>query len=344
MKKILALTMAMALSLTLFAGCGSKAPASSAAASGSGAANGEKTEPLKIALILPGAKDDVSFNQAMYEGMTEIEAEYGDAVEVSYVENVYDVADITPTVIDFAEEGYDLVFGHGFQFMEPIMELADQYPDTVFLTGTGYLTSDNAGYYNTHLASGGYVMGVIAATISETGKIGVIGGSNVAEIYQGHEGFKAGAKSVNPDIAIEEVYTGDFNDTPLAKTTADGMYDAGVDVIWHSGDGIGLGVVQSAKEKGKYCLTNAADQSSLAPESVVSGVVYDWKLAIREAIEDVKSGTFATGEKAYWCTVENGGINIAPYLEGAMTEEQTATVNKVVEDIRSGALEIPEYK
>lgn len=336
MKKLLSLVLALVLCLTVFASCGKQ---ETPAADG-----GDKTEALKIALILPGAKDDVSFNQAMYEGMTAIEAEYGDKISVTVVENVYDVADITPTLIDFAEQGYDLVFGHGFQFQEPIMEIAPQYPNTIFLTGTGYLTADNVGFYNTHLASGGYVMGTIAALVSENGKLGLVGGSNVAEIYQGHEGFKDGAKKINPKINIEEVYTGDFNDTPLAKTTADGMYQGGADIIWHSGDGIGLGVVQSAKENNKYCLTNAADQSSLAPENVVSGVIYHWELIIRAAIDDVMNGTFATGEKAYWCNVENGGVEIAPCLAGVLTEEELATVNKLVEDIRSGALVISEYK
>lgn len=337
MKKLIALVLALVLCLTLF-GCGNTTPP----ATNGGDTAGE--EPLKIALILPGAKDDVSFNQAMYEGMVAIEAEYGDKIAVTYVENVYDVADITPTLIDFAEQNYDIVFGHGFQFQEPIMEIAPQYPNTVFLTGTGYLTSDNVGFYNTHLASGGYVMGTIAALASESGKLGLIGGSNVAEIYQGHEGFKDAAKKINPAITIEEVYTGDFNDTPLAKTTADGMYQGGADIIWHSGDGIGLGVVQSAKENNKYCLTNAADQSSLAPENVVSGVIYHWEIIIRGVIDDVMNGSFTTGEKAYWCNVENGGVEIATCLEGVLTEEELATVNQMIEDIRSGALVIAEYK
>ena len=83
-------------------------------------------------------------------------------------------------------------------------------------------------------------MGVIAALATQTNKIGVIGGADASEIKRGHEGFKAGAKSINPDIEIQEVYTGDWTDTAGAKEAAIGMYDAGVDVIWHSGDGIGL--------------------------------------------------------------------------------------------------------
>ena len=324
MKKLLALVLALVMCLGVMS-----------------AANAE--DPLKIALILPGAKDDVSFNQAMYEAMMVIIEEYGEAIDVSIVENVYDVADIKPALIDYAESGYDIVFGHGFQFMDPIMELCGDYPETIFVTGTGYLTDENSGYYNTHLASGGYIMGVIAALATETGKLGVVGGCEVSEIHQGHAGFKAGAQSVNPEIIIQEVYTNDFNDVALAKTTADGMYADGVDVIWHSGDGVGLGVVNSALENNKYCLTNAADQSGLAPANVVSGVIYHWEAVIRQIIEDVKAGTFSSGAKEYWCNVENGGVEIGTLLPGALTEEEAAQVAQLIADIQSGAVVIPMF-
>ena len=323
MKKLLSLVLALVLCLGMLC------------------ANAE--DPMKIALILPGAKDDVSFNQAMYEAMMVIIEEYGDAIEVSIVENVYDVADIKPALIDYAESGYDLVFGHGFQFMDPIMELCEDYPETIFVTGTGYLTADNAGYYNTHLASGGYIMGVIAALATESNKLGVVGGCEVSEIHQGHAGYKAGAKFINPDIEIQEVYTNDFNDVALAKTTADGMYADGVDVIWHSGDGVGLGVVNSALENNKFCLTNAADQSGLAPENVVSGVIYHWEAVIRQIIEDVKAGTFSSGSKEYWCNVENGGVEIGTLLPGALTDEEAAQVAQLIADIQSGAVVIPMF-
>ena len=189
---------------------------------------------LKVALILPGKKDDVSFNQAMYEGMKKYADANPDKIDLNVTENVYEVADIEPALMDFADQGYDVIFGHGFQFMEPIVKVGAQYPDTYFLLGTGYKSLDNTAIYDVELEAGGYEMGVIAALATQTNKIGVIGGADASEIKRGHEGFKAGAKSINPDIEIQEVYTGDWTDTAGAKEAAIGMYDAGVDVIWHS--------------------------------------------------------------------------------------------------------------
>ena len=355
--KMLAAVMAIAMTLTA---CGSGSKETTAATTAAGettAAGSEATtaadtqapaasgEKLKVVLVLPGKKDDVSFNQAMYEGMEKYAAANPDAIELKVVENVYEVADIEPTLMDFADQGYDIIFGHGFQFMEPIMKVGVNYPDIYFLLGTGYKSLDNTAIYDVELESGGYIMGVIAALATQSNKLGVVGGANVSEIYRGHEGFKAGAKSVNPDIEIQEVYTGDWTDTAAAKEAAISMYDSGVDVIWHSGDGIGLGVVQAAAEKDKYCLGNVADQLTLAPDNVLSGIVYHWETVIEKIFSDIQQGTFsgrAEDERFYWINAENGGMIYADINDpkGWLTEEDKALIAATFEELKAGTVEI----
>lgn len=314
-----------------------------ATAATSGALVAQAEDKLKVALILPGKKDDVSFNQAAYEGMTKYAAEHEDEIELNITENIYEVADIEPTLIDFAEEGYDVIFGHGFQFMEPIVGIAGDYEDTDFLIGTGYKTDDNVAIYDVELESGGYLMGVIAALATQTGKVGVIGGVDAAEMVRGHAGYKAGVASVDPSIEVQEVYTGDWTDTAGAKEAAIGMYDAGVDVIWHSGDGIGLGVVQAAAEKDMYCLGNVADQTSLAPEDVLSGVVYQWDAVIEKIFEDIRNDEFRGREEAdrfYWINAANGGLNYAPIndTKGYLTEDDLAVIEDTWAKLVSGEI------
>ena len=318
----------------------------------SSAAEGEKAGKegvLKVALILPGKKDDVSFNQAMFQGMQKYADAHKDEIDLKIVENVYEVADIEPALMDFADQGYDVVFGHGFQFMEPIVKVAPNYPDTDFLLGTGYKSVDNSAIYDVELESGGYLMGVIAALATQSNKIGVVGGADASEIFRGHEGFKMGAKSVNPDIEIQEVYTGDWTDTAGAKEAAVGMYDSGVDVIWHSGDGIGLGVVQAAAEKDMYCLGNVADQTSLAEKNVLSGVVYQWEAVIAGIFDDIRSGSFTGRQEAdrfYWINAENEGLNYAPINDpkGWLTDEDKAQIEDTFKKLQAGEIEIPEFK
>ena len=176
--------------------------------------------------------------------------------------------------------------------------------------------------------------------------IGVIGGADASEIKRGHEGFKAGAKSINPDIEIQEVYTGDWTDTAGAKEAAIGMYDAGVDVIWHSGDGIGLGVVQAAAEKDMYCLGNVADQKTLAENNVLSGVVYQWDAIIANVFDDINNGTFkgrAEDDRYYWINAENNGLGIADINDpkGWLTDDDKQVIADTWSKLQSG--EIKDY-
>jgi basic membrane protein A len=304
---------------------------------------------LKVALVLPGKKDDVSFNQAMYIGVKTYADEHKDKINLQVVEEVYEVADIEPALRDFADQGYDVIFGHGFQFMEPIVNVAAQYPKSHFLLGTGYKSVDNSGVYDVHLQSGGYLMGVIAALASQTGKIGVIGGVDVSEIYRGHEAFKYAARQINPGIEIQEIYTGDWTDTAAAKEAAVGMYDSGVDIIWHSGDGIGLGVVQAAQEKNKMCLGNVADQRPLAPNNVMSGVIYEWKTAIAKIFEDIENGKFrgrAEGDRFYWITAENNGLTYTPINDpkGMLTDAEKKQIADAYAGLKAGSVSIPNFE
>lgn len=336
MKKTIRIVAILLVCLVAIAGC---APAAKPAE--------PATQKLKVALILPGKADDVSFNQSMYEGMMKVADEYKDKIEVKVVEEVYEVADIEPALMDFASEGYDLIFGHGFQFMEPIIKVAEKYPNTFFAHGCGYKTLDNTCVYDVHLQNGGYLMGILAASITKSGKVGLIGGGDVAEIYRGHEGFKYGAKKINPNIEIQEIYTGDWTDSAGAKEAAISMYDSGVDIIWHSGDGIGLGTVEAAKEKNQLVLGNIADQSKLAPDNVLSGVIYDWDAVIKGIIDDILNNNFTNRkEKFYWIeTGGAGGLRYADFgkLSDMVPQDVKDLMAKEFDDIKTGKTQMPTF-
>lgn len=338
-RSFIALVLVMILALGCFTACGSER-----------AEQGEQSaadEKLKIALVLPGKKDDVSFNQAMYRGATEYAEAHPDEVELKVVEGIYEVADIDPTLRDYADAGYDVVIGHGYQFSEPVNTVAAQYPDVMFLLGCGVGYQANSAIYDVQLEAGGYLMGVIAALATQSNKVGVIGGGEGSEITRGHEGFKQGAKSINPDIEIQEVYTGDWNDTTGAYEAAVGMYDSGVDVIWHSGDGIGLGVVQAAEEKDMYVLGNVEDQKTLAPENVLSGLCYDWVNALERIFTSIKDGSFVSdGEKeTIMINVANGGLTMSEIndTKGWLTEDDIAVIEDVYAKLSENAIKFAAH-
>lgn len=137
LKTLTALGLTLALTAGCLAGCGGTSDTEEGSAGDDAGAETAEKDPDR-----PGAprkKDDVSFNQAMYEGMMEYADAHADEVEVRVVEGIYDVSDIEPTLIEYADSGYDVVIGHGYQFSEPVNTVAQQYPDTYFLLGCGGL-------------------------------------------------------------------------------------------------------------------------------------------------------------------------------------------------------------
>lgn len=200
-------------------------------------------EGLKVALLLSGAANDQGWNQTAYEGAQKACEKYG--YELAYTENL-EVADISAAFADYASAGYDVVIGHGYEFGDPALEVAETYPDTKFICTEADASADNVASYVMACEQTAYVEGIIAASTSESGKLGAIGpipGDSLVKIINGYED---GAKSVNPDIEVQTAWTNSFVDTQLAQEAAKAMIDNDVDVIKHCANACGNGSMTAA--------------------------------------------------------------------------------------------------
>lgn len=297
-------------------------------------------KPYRVALILPGRADDVSWNQAAYEGLKWAADNAGFKVETKVVEQVYDVADIEPALRDYAQQGYDLVIGHGFQFQEPILKVAQEFPKTHFALGTGFKMAANVSVYDVKLEQGGYVMGVLAGLTTKSNVLGVTGGQDVSEIHRGHAGFLEGVKAVNPDAKVINTFVGDFNDLSGAKEAALNQISAGADILWQSGDGIGIAVLGACAEKNVKCMGNNSNQNSLAPKNAVASVVYAWGPVYVQMMKDSKAGKF--GNNHYWIDFSNDGIKIVwnDDLKSQVPADALSKIEKAQQDLAKNAIDL----
>ncbi|GIV81977.1 MAG: BMP family ABC transporter substrate-binding protein [Anaerolineae bacterium] len=307
------------------------------------AAAQEEIPKVKVALILPGRADDVSWNQASFEGMNAaVEALEGEIeVELTVVEQVYDPVDIEPALLDYAQQGYDLIVGHGFQFQEPIIKVAEDYPDVNFAIGTGFKLAPNVGVYDVKLEQGGYLMGLIAGYLTKSNIVGVVGGVDVSEIHRGHVAFVLGAQAINEDVEALSNFVGDFNDLAGAKEAALSQIKAGADVLWQSGDGIGIAVLGACEEEGILCMGNVANQNDIAPENTLASFVYDWGPVYKQMIEETVEGTF--GDKYYWIELANEGVSVVyneELAEQYIDEDLQAALDEAVEGFVEGTLDL----
>lgn len=290
-------------------------------------------EGLKVALLLSGAANDQGWNQTAYEGAQKACEKYG--YELAYTENL-EVADISAAFADYASAGYDVVIGHGYEFGDPALEVAETYPDTKFICTEADASADNVASYVMACEQTAYVEGIIAASTSESGKLGAIGpipGDSLVKIINGYED---GAKSVNPNIEVQTAWTNSFVDTQLAQEAAKAMIDNGVDVIKHCANACGNGAMTAAVEAGIWCQGDSYDQSSLAPDNILDSAIYNLDVVIDTALGSVADGSFE-GD-VYNLGMADGAVEVL--LSDNLSDDVKATAQDAIDKIISGELEV----
>src|SRR5947207_1463744 len=227
---------------------------------------------MKVGLLTPGSVNDNGWNAIAYEGLQHIQKELG--AEISHQE--------TKTPAEFEEgfrsygaKGFDLAFGHGFEFQDAALKAGRQYPKTVFITTSGSSVAPNVSPMVFQLEQATYLLGVIAARESRTGKAGLVGGINLPSIASTFLAFTAGAHSVDPKFEVKEIYTGNFDDVGAAKLATLSLINAGCDFIFHQANEAGRGVFQACQERKVRCFGSNKNQNDQAPDVIVASAVLD---------------------------------------------------------------------
>jgi len=295
---------------------------------------------LRIALLLPGESNDLSWNQAAYETTMSVAKEMnssGKTVYVSVVEGLYTPSDITPAINQFGSQGYDLVIGDGFQFTQPIVSSGANYPHTGFLIVGGYATTNNSQIVINRGGQEGFILGVLAELMSKTHVVGIIGGENVSEVTWITVGYVLGAKWVDPNATVLVSFTGNFNDPSAAESAAVSQHNSGADVIFCSGDGISEGVASAANKYGFYYLSNEFNQSSLSPNFWIGGVQYTFGTVFQQALNDwLTNHQFQA--TPYYATFANGGLSLL--LSSKVPSSVQHTVNSVYAALKTYQIQI----
>lgn len=323
MKKRIILILTIALLSILAFGCDSSS---------------EDGDKLKVALILSGPANDQGWNAIALEGLVDAEEEYG--IETTYMENV-ELADSEGAFNDYASQGYDLVIGHGFQYGDPAKKVSSSFPDQYFMATEANSESENMASYVMSGEQGAYLMGILAASMSTSNKIGAVGGFEQPSIVKEVEAFKLGAKSVKPDITTYEIYISTYTDVNIGKEAALSMIDNGVDVIYQVANQAGTGVIKAAEEKGILVCGNSYDQNSIAPDTVICSTVYSMPKVILTAVENVQNGTFKGG--VYHLGIKEGVVDISSYngFEDKIPEDVKEKISTTKEDIVAGTFKVP---
>lgn len=261
-------------------------------------------ETFRVAIIAPSAQNDLAFTQSMVDAVNSVAGSVD--MEIAITDGTFIVDDAASAIRDYADQGYDLVIAHGSQYGGSLVEIAPDFPDVSFAWGTAADTFGLPNVYSYEAASdeGGYVMGVLAAALSESGTIGVVGPVEVGDAKLYVDGFAAGVLGENPGADVRIVYTGSFSDVALASETAQAHATSGADVLTGSAQMV-VGAVGVAAENGILWFGTQANQAQLAPEIVVASQVYHWEVVISQIVSQVQAGVL--GGEIFVIDLANGG-------------------------------------
>jgi basic membrane lipoprotein Med (substrate-binding protein (PBP1-ABC) superfamily) len=292
---------------------------------------------FRVGLLTPGSTSDGGWNAIAFEGLKAIEREFG--AQVSHQETR------TPAEFEegfryFGTNGYDLAFGHGFEFQDAAIAAGRLHPDTIFITTSGRSVAKNVAPMVFDLEQATYLLGVLAARESKSGKAGLVGGIRLPSIDSTFQAFKAGAHSVDPRFEVREVYTGSFDDLAAARMATVALIDAGCDFIFHQANEAGRGVFQACSERKIRCFGSNKDQQSLAPDVVVASAVLDVPAAFLYMANLVRQKEFTP--KVYNLGMNEGIVSIAwnPALKAAISPATLAELARAERDIRAGTTRI----
>jgi basic membrane protein A and related proteins len=298
------------------------------------------TEPFKVAVVMPSAKNDLAFSQSMYDALLRVQEEMGsDQFQFVFSENMFVVDDAAAAIRDYASQGYNLVIAHGSQYGSSLQEIAPDFPETSFAWGTTVDTFGQPNIFAYEAASqeGGFVNGVMAATLSKSNVIGVVGPIETGDAKLYVDGFKAGVLSVKPDAKVNVNYIGSFSDTALAAEAANTHISAGADVLTGSAQMV-AGAIGKAKENNVLWFGTQSNQASLAPSIVVASQVYHWEGILKEMIALIQSGTL--GGKSFKADLANGGEVIEFNPDSTVAADAKTLAETTIEGIKNGTTKI----
>lgn len=299
--------------------------------------------PFRVAVVMPSAINDLAFSQSMYDALNAIQTEMGaENFEFAHSENMFVVDDAAAALRDYASQGYDLVIAHGSQYGSSLLEIAPDFPETSFAWGTTVDTFVDQGINNVYAyearsEQGGYVNGVIAASLSESGVIGVVGPIETGDAKLYVDGFAEGARATNPDVQVNVNYIGSFSDVALASEAARTHIGAGADAMTGTAQMV-VGAIGVAEESDVIWFGTQSSQTSLAPGIVVANQVYDWTVVLNELIAKVKSGQL--GGEAFAATLANGGLKMDFNPDFDLPAEVKTLADETVQGIIDGSIAV----
>jgi simple sugar transport system substrate-binding protein len=321
--------------LTLSIGC--KKTEGDAPASAGASAPGSSSKPLTVGFIYVGSRQDFGYNQAHAAGASRLSG-----VTLREEENVPETVAVQKTMESMINlDGAKVLFPTSFGYFDPhILALATKYPDVSFLHCGGLYDASkhpkNVGSYFGYIDEAEYVAGIVAGGTTKTNKLGFIAAKPIPQVLRNINAYTLGARSVNPEVTVSVIFTGDWSLPVKEAEAANSLIDQGVDVLTAHVDSPKV-VIESAERRGIYSTGYHASQAALAPKGYLTGAEWNWEKVYTGYIDKIREGE-------PWAHLVRGGlkegfVKLSPYGE-AVSEETKKKADAAKAALESGSFVI----
>jgi basic membrane protein A len=305
---------------------------------GGGAGGGDEEDTLKVfgafATPIEEPWDGVihsALNRAQDDGL----------IEYDFTDDIGYAGDMERVLRQVAERDQpDIIFGDAFGNEELVRRVAADYPDIAFVFGSGGgPVEPNFSVFDNWIHEPGYLSGMLAGELTESDVVGIVGGFPVPEVNRIVNAFIDGAQEINPKIEAKVTFLNSWFDPAAAKEAALAQIDAGADVLFAER----FGVIEAAAENGLYSFGNMSDQTELAPDSVVTGPVWNMWPTVEYVIQQVKAGSYTAQDLKDFSMMAKGGASLAPVnteVEGGIPQEIIDKVEKREQEIMNGTFRV----
>ena len=243
---------------------------------------------IKAAWLYPSPRADEGWSKQHDEARELIEKQFGGKVKTSYVENVVGVADAERVIRDLAAQGNNIIFATSFEFMNPGLKVAREFPDVKFEHATGYKTAKNFNYYNARFYQARYLAGKLAGAMTKDNKLGYVAAVPIPEVLQGINAYTLGARAVNPNIEVRVVWTSSWYDPGKEADATKALIGMKADVITHHTNS--TAVASTCEEAKVPVISYNSAMHKAAPTMLLGGVVHRWEEYYTNEIQKVLDG------------------------------------------------------
>ena len=245
---------------------------------------------FRVALLTPGPISDQSWNGGAYQGLLRIRDSLG--ATISHIQT-RTPAEFEEQFRQYGSQGYDLVFGHGFEFQDAAKRVGPDFPRTVYVTTSSSTSGANVAGIEFAFADVSYLAGMVAGRMTKSNVLGVIGGTELPPVKESFDAFTRGVIAVNPRATVLTSYVGNWDDVSAGKEQALAQIGRNADIIFQNADAAGLGVFQAARETKKALVIGSnSNQNLVAPEVTIGSVVIDLPHAFLTVAREVKDKRF----------------------------------------------------